>query len=303
MKLNIDINICSPTLGTLDWGDTAFGQSLIRRLEARGHSAQLRCLNDWYESSNSDLTITIVGKYKYKVAKNCLNFAWVISHPEVRTEEELNQYDAVFVASSQFAKIIGQDLIPPCYYLPQATDEDRFFPRENIQKTFDILFVGNNYYDNFNLRRVISDLLAINKSYDFKVVGRDWNKGLPKDKILSNFVDYNELPELYKKAKIVLNDHHELMRRYGFVNNRAFDLGRLRQCQISDYVPGIEEWGIPFYRNVSELENKLEYYLKSDSERKRQEKITFELTKNSTFDRRAEYILEVYRELEGSLAN
>ncbi len=270
------INVCSPK--NEKWGDAVFAKNLAVEFNILGIKTDIISYEDWYENKNKNLTLTISGKFSYKPNQSKKNLLWIISHPEIRTPEELNSYNHVFFASELFQNIVEKDIAVSTSVLNQATN----FTSMNQMKKYDLLFVGNNYYDNFPARKIIFDLNEEHREI-VKVIGKNWLKYLPKKNIISEFANYDDLPKIYSSAKIVLNDHHEFMRRYGFINNRAFDLAALKQFQISDYVDGLESYGIESYRNKEELNKKIDFYLANGKERKRNEIIANKLCEKNTF--------------------
>ncbi|MEA1972769.1 MAG: hypothetical protein U9N34_05690, partial [Candidatus Cloacimonadota bacterium] len=97
----IIINICTPN-NEEKWGDNAFAENLAFALRKLKYKIEIRCLNQWYKDDNFDISITITGKNKYKPNLNKFNIIWNISHPEVRTPQELNVFDLVLIASEKF---------------------------------------------------------------------------------------------------------------------------------------------------------------------------------------------------------
>ena len=51
------------------------------------------------------------------------------------------------------------------------------------------------------------------------VVGDGWEAFLPAEKIRQKWVDYHELPTIYRAAKFVLSEHWRSMRLFGIVAN------------------------------------------------------------------------------------
>jgi len=154
----------------------------------------------------------------------------------------------------------------------------------HTEKPYDLLFVGNNNkHTQKTTRKIIKTLLDIGKDYNLKVVGQFWKDYLDPKYILANYIDPQHLPDLYSKAKIILNDHQEAMQDLGFINNRTYDLAALQQFQISDYVVGIEDLGIVTYTSQDDLAGKIDYYLQNDSERERIAKINRALVQNYSF--------------------
>ncbi|MDD3050487.1 MAG: glycosyltransferase [Candidatus Cloacimonetes bacterium] len=288
----ISLKISSPSHDRTDWGDNAYARNLAKSFTKIGHEVEIHCMDQWdHLDPKSELIISVSGLMHYSPPRNKKSFMWLISHPEVHKPDFLNKYNKVFIASDIYRGYISQFLKVPSYYLPQVSDTDLFHPQPEITKDIDVLFVGNNYYDNISRRKVIDDVVNCGRNIDYLVVGKNWLKGVPTDRILTDFVEYSSLPELYSRAKISLNDHHELMRRNGFINNRTFDLAFLKTFQISDYVAGMENYGLITYKNSAELGSLIEYYLDNDKERIRNSEIVSRLTTENTFDYAAQQFL------------
>ncbi len=293
--MNIVIKICTPTRQEVGWGDTCFAESLAKEFRKLGHRAEVRFYTEWYSDDRAfDTCLVITGLFQYKPRRYHRNLIWCISHPEIRTPDELSAFDHVFIASEPFAATVKKDLKVPVDFLPQASDPDLFHPIER-KIEHDILFIGNNYYDNFRYRKIIEDILQTSFANRFKVIGDGWKGVLPVDRILANFVPYSDLPKVYGSARINLNDHHATMLKYGFINNRTYDLAALGCLQISDAVQGLEKIGVPFYRTVSELDQLLTDYLEDHAHAARAAKISQMLCNDYTFRNRAQQIIEVSR--------
>jgi len=286
--LRFAIKICAPT-AEHPGGDGPFARRLSLALERRGHTCRIDARADWYRRpDDADVAVAIVGLAGYKPQPGQFSIVWVISHPELRTPAELNAYGAVCVASEPFWRRVKPDVRPPCHCLPQCADPRLFAPRP-AQPDLDILFVGNNYYDHVRYRRVVADLLACGAEFDYRVAGQGWSGALPPQRILAEQVDYEQLPALYARARINLNDHHELMRRNGFINNRAYDLGVLGCFQISDKGEGLERLGIVSYEGPEQLSRLLRHYLAHPQQRTDNAALVRERCLPESFDRRAAF--------------
>ena len=304
-KLNIAIKIGVPNRSEKGWGDIYFANSLSKDLTKLGHNVVIHYLNEWnQDDSQINLVIHIKGLSEYKIKKNNINFIWVINHPELHSIDELNQYDTVLVASKKYYDQIKPQLNVPCYFLPQATDEDVFNAVENCQsKNIDILFVGNNYEKKNNkCREIIADLMKAGKNYNMQIIGSNWKGFVPERYIKSEFISWEKLPMLYRSAKIILNDHQESMRENGFINNRTYDLAFLNAFQISNYVEGMEELGIITYKNPKELENIIEKYLYNDDARIQNSNYVKEKCSSYTFTNRAIEIINYLKSLANTKA-
>lgn len=301
-KLKFAIKMCTHTREHLGWGDTNFANSLTRALTKSGHNCEIHFHNEWDQADrNIDIVIHLKGLFRYVPKPYNFNILWIISHPELHTIEEINQFDVVFCASKLYFENIKEAVRIPCFYLPQATDSDVFKPFErDLIKDIDILFVGNNNYHNdknIKCRQIIQDLLDTGKQYKLYVVGKGWDGYLDERYIKADFIDWEKLPQLYTRAKIILNDHRKAMKQFGFINNRTFDLAALKAFQISDYVKGMEELGIVTYKSPEDLREKLDYFLQNEEQRQRIANINHELCKDFSFTGAVRKILDVVEKL------
>jgi FkbM family methyltransferase len=295
-KLRIAIKSCTESKAKCLWGDMWFAQGLQKALSRAGHECVIHCRDEWdLPDEDIDVAIHIKGLAPYQPKPHSLNIIWVISHPELHTAEELNRFDAVFCGSKRYLEHIRPSLKVPCFYLPQAADEDIFKPLPGVvEKDIDILFVGSNYYRDKN-RRIIDDVLAAGKEYNLCIVGPFWENRVDARYIKSPYMRPEQLPPLYARAKIILNDHHETMRQWGFINDRTYTLAAMNLFQISDYVEGIEELGVVTYQTPEDLREKLDYYLANDAERQRIAAPTPQPCGEFTFANVAAQILETAR--------
>ncbi len=292
------IKTCTRTRHHTGWGDTNVANSLAKAIRKLGHKCEVHFRDEWNQpDTNVDIVIHIKGKFQYTPKPHNFNILWIISHPELHTIGEINRFDAVFCASKLYFENPRSIVEVPFFYLPQATDEDLFKPLNyESPKDIDILFVGNNYYKG-KRRKIIQDVLDTGKKYNLYVVGKSWHRLLNQEYYKAEYVDWDKLPELYSRAKIVLNDHHETMKQFGFINNRTFDLAALKAFQISDYVKGMEEFGIVTYQTPADLREKLDYFLQNEKERGRIANLNYERCKNFTFINIARKLVAVVKKL------
>ena len=297
-SLRIAIKTCTPSLDACLWGDMWFARGLAGALERAGHSCRVHCRDVWDQPDcEVDVAIHIKGKFNYTPKPDCVNLLWIISHPELHTLEEINRYDAVFCASKRYFDHIRPHVTIPCYYLPQAADAGIFRPLEHPPaKDIDLLFVGTNY-NGEKRRRIINDVLAAGNRYNLCIVGKNWNGYVDQRYVKAHYVVPENMPALYARAKIVLNDHHETMRQWGFVNDRTYNLAAMKAFQISDAVDGLDDLGVVTYQSADDLHQKLAYYLAHDAERERLAELAHQRCKGFTFDQAAVELLAVSERL------
>lgn len=296
--MRIAIKSCTPSHKDYLWGDTWFAMGLAKALCRLGHSCVVHCREQWdLPDLDIDAAIHIKGLYPYTPKPHCLNLIWLISHPELHTPAELNRFDAVFCASRRYLNHIRPNVKSPCLYLPQAADNEIYKPLENPPaKDIDVLFVGANYYRD-KRRRIIEDILTTGKQYDLWIVGQRWKAYVDEKYVKADYVYPQDLPALYARAKIVLNDHNDTMHDWGFVNDRTYNLAALKAFQISDEVEGLEELGVVTYRTPDDLRERLDHYLANSAERQWRADITHQRCSLNTFARAAEQLQDAVARL------
>jgi spore maturation protein CgeB len=89
-----------------------------------------------------------------------------------------------------------------------------------------------------------------------RVFGPDWRGWIPASAIAGTGVANRDLPPLYERAAVVLNDHWPSMQREGFIANRPYDVVAAGGRVISDHVQGLEDvfgGAVVTYRTTDEL--------------------------------------------------
>lgn len=301
--LNIALKIGVPDRTHRNWGDIMFAESLRDALNAAGNRTVIHYLNEWnQEDRQIDVAIHIKGLSRYELKSRHLNVLWIINHPELHTVEEMERYDLVLIASEQYYNDVRPQLQVPVYFMPQAADVryvnfTQVSSRESAaQQDIDILFVGNNYEAKHGrCRAVIEDLLKSGVTGNIKVVGKDWEGYVPDSWLLAEFVAPEQLPHLYRRASIVLNDHQSTMQQRGFINNRVYDLAHLRVFQISNRVAGLEQLGVVCYSDPMDLADRLKEFRSDPKARAEVVERVFQSCASCTFPQRASAILRHIR--------
>lgn len=179
---------------------------------------------------------------------------WNISHSDLITLQEYEEYDHVYIASKYWTEFIKSKINCPVECMFQCTNINKFYPDYNSKYESELLFVGNSRKV---YRKILKDLLPT--KYELSVYGADWEGLINKRYIKGKHIPNNELRQAYSSCKILLNDHWDDMREKGFISNRIFDGIACGACIISDDVEGLDELFPGFvytYKTKSEL-NKL----------------------------------------------
>jgi glycosyltransferase involved in cell wall biosynthesis len=298
-KLRIAITICPPGVDVMErWGDTHFARQLAAALRRRGFRPDVRIRPDWHRTAPPpDVVIHLRGLEAYHPQPGPLNLLWVISHPETVTEEECEQYDAVFVASAQFSADLAARVSAPVHTMLQAADPDvfRYGPADPARRS-EVLFVGNSRLPVRQVPRWLLELEA-----PLTIYGARWDELDERRFVRGDFVANEDLHALYRAADIVVNDHWADMRSHGFISNRVFDALACGAFIISDHVDAIPDVfgeAVPTFSDKAELAAVLARFQADPVERAERALTGRRIVLDGhTFDARAEQIGRVVERL------
>jgi glycosyltransferase involved in cell wall biosynthesis len=108
------------------------------------------------------------------------------------------------------------------------------------------------------------------------------------------YYNNKDLGKLYASSLICLNDHHDDMRREGFLNNRILDVYASGGFVISDNIKGIESiFGdiLVRYKDPEHLQKLIKYYISHPKERENNIKKGQMVARRFTFAKMAEKII------------
>ncbi|MCM3506259.1 glycosyltransferase [Curtobacterium sp. ODYSSEY 48 V2] len=239
-----------------DWGDTFFARDLARALRGLGQEVVVDHRESHvrpFSEHLDDVALTLRGLDDTPVHPSATNVLWVISHPDLVTPAELARYDLRFAAGPVWATRVAGETGLPVAPLLQATDPARFHPGapDAAFGALDTAFVGKT-------RRVFRPVVrdAVEAGVDLAVWGEGWEGLLPEGVHRGVFVANDELPALYRTARVVLNDHWDDMARDGFLSNRLFDAAASGALVVTDPVPGVDDLfhgAVRTYTSVEQL--------------------------------------------------
>lgn len=240
------------------WGDYPFALTLKRELEKRGVYVAVDTRKDWGCESGADVVLVLRGCLNYRPDRRntkCLYIMWNISHPDMVMKEEYELYDVVCVGSRHYADKLKEELSVPVLPLLQCTDTELFYPseKEPADYKWDYIFIGNS-------RGVARSCVmwAIEDHLPLRMWGSGWNTILKDhmDLFEAPFIENSQIPDLYRSAKVTLNDHWDDMREKQFVNNRIFDALACGLPVISDVCDELREIfpdAVLYYSNQEEF--------------------------------------------------
>jgi len=289
-KLNIAIKIAPKKEQQAYFGDWYFAQALAKALNQFGHYVEIDVYEDWYKpkAQQADLVITLRGLRAYQPLERQTNFLWVISHPEMVSLQEIQQYQHCFLASDYHYQKLNDQQIGNLSVLHQCTDTEVFVKQASYNKKKKLLFVGNSR----NVFRKSVEY-ALNCGYAIDVYGMGWKQFIPVKYIKAEFVANDKLYELYNQYDIVLNDHWEDMLTHGYLSNRIFDALACGAQIVSDCPRGTESIlpGMKYYQDQPSFKAQIEAIRAKDEP---DDLSYYTVCNQHSFTKRAETILHKY---------
>jgi glycosyltransferase involved in cell wall biosynthesis len=298
--LRLAVTISAPSTRVAPrWGDWHLAEALARSLARRDVEVALGALDraDGAVARSCDVHLVVRGKARVRRTSGQHHVLWIMSHPDEVTTDECDEADLVLVASEAFAAHLRTLTTTPVEVLLQATDHRRFSPLPPDPRfAHPVAIVANARHTR---RRIVDDALAAGLRP--AVYGRGWAGRLDPDLVVAEQVPNDELPALYSSVGVLLNDHWEDMRRWGFVSNRLFDALACATPVISDAVPAVVTlFGdtIPTYTTPDELRSLVEHDLGAPGAARERAHAGRRLVMAAhTFDDRADELLAALRRL------
>lgn len=236
---HVDLLIAAPAdpEAHAGWGDVHFARGLQLGLQQLGMTSRL-LYRDSHGSAPApppgSALLVLRGKYAppaswlARQAYAC-KALWLISWPLNPTPAELAAYDRLFVASTQDTPRIAHLSGRPTSTLHQATGFWHVGRPEAASGG--VLFVGNT-------RGVSRPIVrAFHRAgLPLELIGAGWDElGMQAQ---ATSIANHQIPARYRRALAVLNDHHQAMADYGYLNNRVFDVLACAVPVITDVAPG-----------------------------------------------------------------
>jgi spore maturation protein CgeB len=268
------------------WGDYWFKENLVTGFAKAG------CPVD---NSSPKILLHLFGEPLAKLPSDTYNILWIHSHPDRISPKVLEKYHKIYCISRPFTrKIIDMGFDADFLMIPTNMTPVR------CEKKYDIVFVGNTRQN--RIRKVISDLG--NSIYKVKIWGWGWKGLIPDAWYGGEYYENARLNELYAASKIVLNDHHDDMKREGFINPRVLDVLASGGFVISDDVPGMNDfldYSVPTYRSAGELHALINSYIRDDAARERLAEKGREIASQYTYAACCKEIIRHISTLSGKL--
>lgn len=269
------------------WGDFHFGVALQTALQRAGHRARVQTRKHWHVVETPDeIDIVLKGGANYTPVPDRRTLFWLISKTGL-TEEEIAGGDHFFVAGKPaldgVASHVGKNRTS---LLPQAFDPASMAPPETVAARGSAVFVGLARGGNRQMVR-----FALDTNSGIRLWGNGWEDTEARDFLVGERLANKELPEVYRSASAVLNDHTRAMRSAGIPSNRIFDALACATPVITDDVGWFPE-DIEPYLYVVRTETEFSEAVaaaQNESLDRRMERIAFahKIRQSHSFDARA----------------
>jgi hypothetical protein len=277
------------------WGDWHLAHDLARALGRLGYQVRVHTADravDDPATRAGHVHIVMRGLAEIPRTPGPRHVVWVISHPEAIDARECDDADLVLVASERFAADLRTRTNTPVEVLLQATDHHRFFRRAPDARYAHPLAVVAKTRD--VMRPAVA--AAIAAGLRPAIYGTGWDAFVDHELIAGDYVPNDELPVLYSSVGVLLNDHWDTMRAWGFVSNRLFDALACATPVISDHLPEIATlFGstVQTFTDADDLRNLVKGDMADPaSARARAEAGRRQVLAAHTFDHRAASLLE-----------
>lgn len=270
-------------------GDYAYCLNIKKHLENMGIYAVVDFYEDWNCPIDADVVLVMYRRHGYRPNrrnKRTRYVCWMVEFPVVEFSEqlcadELNLFDLVLVDSIPYAEALQKKTNTPVKPFYVLTDTELFHTKSNEKEEpkYNRVFVGNT-------RGIFRNHVrwCEKNEIELDVWGANWEEFISPDNKyihLHGFVEYTQLPDIYRNARVVINEHYRAMLDVEMLNNRFPEVLLCGTPMICDWAESFERnYGdmVLFYRNeeefvqcMKEMEERYDELL--DNVRKNQEKL------------------------------
>lgn len=258
----------------------------------------------WYDVHQLDVIIAMRQDYNLNLLKNAkprlLKVAWIRNWFEAWVEtNSIANYDCIWSSSKRGTDYLKTHLSKAVTQLRIATNPERFSPSFSPQTSFasDYCFTGNFW----NVPREMMTWLRPERlPFTFALYGHHWEQFPEFKEYYRGAVNYEQLPEIYRSTKIVIDDANTATKAWGSVNSRVFDAIASGALVITNGTLGNDEVFaglLPTFDSPESLEEILHTYLNNESlRRERVAQLQQQVRDQETYAKRAKTVFNCLKE-------
>ena len=239
------------------YGDWYTAHELGAELTALGWEVSYveRYRDAWYELDPSlDAVVVLLDVFDVRRVQRpgLTTIAWIRNWTDRWTSHPwFDDYDVVLAASTTSAGMVAAASRHTATVFPLATNPQRFTPaRGDEEPRTGIVFTGNHWGADRDAAALVRALPEL------RIHGRGWDEQPALAGNVAGHVAYDELPSVYARSVLVLDQAADHTRPYGSVNSRVFDALAAGALPVTNQVVGAEELfgdALPTWTDTEEL--------------------------------------------------
>ena len=209
-------------------------------------------------------------------------------------------YDLLLASSEAACRELEEKTGRKAVCFPIAANAERFREETEGDDKYrcDVCFTGNR----FSAREIEQELVPAELPYDIRIYGEGWENVKHFAPFCKGHLPYEEIPKVYRGAKIALDDATASTKAAGSVNSRVFDALAAGCLVLTNNEAGAEETfegKLPVFRNREELEGLLKQYLEDEGARKAKvEELRAFVLEKHTYEKRSEKLINLIQNSE-----
>lgn len=253
-------------------GDIFVALGLARAFDKLGWGVAFWPMNKWNQELPSDTTLCISMLESFVpglMPDNVTRIGWARNWVGRWSELPfLAEYDAMFVSSSFGCEQIQEAYAGPVRVLPIAVDPDLFTPLD-VVRDWPVSTTVNAWGADRDIFRAIRGATHHNHLIRWFGSGVDVLDDLPNQIQPMGLVHYFDIPSIYRRSRLVLDDLTPSAREHGLHNSRLFESLACGALPIVNSRKGLEELDlqdVPFYDEETPLEVRLEALISKPEE-------------------------------------